>query len=103
MGTTTGITQGLPTIVSKLDDEVNYLEGCVNDHGNIIGTYIHGIFDDADFTRALINSLRENKGLDKVENTISSFDDFKNNEYDKLANILRESLDIEKIYEIING
>ncbi|MFR8871694.1 cobyric acid synthase [Paraclostridium sordellii] len=103
MGTTTGITKGLNTIVRKLDDEVNYLEGCVNDHGNIIGTYIHGIFDDADFTRALINSLRENKGLDKVENTISSFDDFKNNEYDKLANILRESLDIEKIYEIING
>lgn len=67
---------------------------------NLIGTYIHGIFDNDEFTNHILNYVRDKKGLDTVESNFS-FSDYKNREYDKLADILRENLDIAKIYEII--
>lgn len=89
-------------INKKLDEQVNYLEGSVNEEGNVIGTYIHGIFDEIDFTRTLLNNIREIKGLEKINSNVTSFDEFKQNEYDKLADLLREHLDIKKIYEIMS-
>lgn len=103
MGITKGIKKPLNTIVKKLDEDVYYTEGCVNEEGNVVGTYLHGIFDNSEFTRSLLNSMRELKGLEKVDRSINSFEEFKNKEYDKLADILRQALDIDKIYEIING
>ena len=73
----------------------------INKNGNVVGTYIHGIFDEIDFTRELLNSIREEKGLEKLQSNVTSFDEFKQNEYDKLADLLRENLDIQKIYEIM--
>ncbi|MGL6106613.1 cobyric acid synthase [Romboutsia sp.] len=92
----------LNTINKKLDEEVNYTEGSVNKDGNVVGTYIHGIFDDIDFTRTILNNIRTQKGLSKLDSSVTSFDEFKQNEYDKLADLLREHLDIEKIYEIMS-
>lgn len=92
----------LNTITKRLDKDVNYSEGSVNKEGNVVGTYLHGIFDDIEFTRELINNIREVKGLDRIESSVKSFSDFKDKEYDKLADLLREHLDIEKIYEIMS-
>ena len=74
------------------------LKGAVK--GNIVGTYIHGIFDNSKFTSHFLNEVRKRKGLDKKEENFS-FSEYKNKEYDKLAQILRENVNIEKIYEII--
>ncbi|RDY25798.1 cobyric acid synthase [Romboutsia weinsteinii] len=93
----------LDTINKKLNEDVDYTEGSVNNQCNVVGTYIHGIFDDIDFTRTILNNIREMKGLEKLESKVISFDEFKDKEYDKLANFLREHLDLEKIYEIMNG
>lgn len=92
----------LNTITKKLDEQVNYEEGSVNQEGNVVGTYLHGIFDDVDFTRALLNNIREAKGLEKVKSSVASFEEFKQKEYDRLAEVLREHLDIEKIYKIMD-
>ena len=78
------------------------LIGCTNLEGNVVGTYLHGIFDDINFTRTLLNTIREKKGLNPITSEVESFEEFKNKEYDKLADMLRENLDIGKIYEIIN-
>ncbi|MGG2469288.1 cobyric acid synthase [Paraclostridium bifermentans] len=103
MGETDIKGKSLLTITKKLEDNVSYQEGCINEEGNVVGTYIHGIFDDASFTREILNSIRKSKGLEENQISITSFEEFKNKEYDKLAKILRECLDMEKIYEIING
>ncbi len=92
----------LNLINKQLDEKVSYLEGSVNNEGNVVGTYLHGIFDEIDFTRELLNNIRINKGLEKTDSTVNSFEEFKQGEYDKLADLLREHLDIEKIYEILN-
>ena len=74
------------------------LKGAVK--GNIAGTYIHGIFDNSEFTNHFLNEVRKLKGFDRIDDNFS-YSDYKNREYDKLAEVLRENLDIKKIYEIM--
>jgi adenosylcobyric acid synthase len=78
--------------------------GCINGafKDNIIGTYIHGIFDNSDFTRKFLNNIRKSKGLDEIKDSIN-FQEFKEREFDKLADIVRENLDMEKLYKILEG
>lgn len=74
------------------------LKGMAKD--NIIGTYIHGIFDNSEFTSHILNKVRERKGLDRINENFS-FAEYKDREYDKLAQVLRENLDIGAIYRIM--
>ncbi len=74
------------------------LKGMAKD--NIIGTYIHGIFDNSEFTSHILNKVRERKGLDRINENFS-FAEYKDREYDKLAQILRENLDMRAIYGIM--
>ena len=89
-------SEEINTVDCIFDDEM--LKGAVKD--NIIGTYIHGIFDNSEFTNYFLNKVRKLKGLDNIEENFS-FSEYKNREYDKLAQVLRENLDMEKIYEIM--
>ena len=83
----------------KSEDENNAaLKGVIK--RNIIGTYIHGIFDNSEFTNHFLNTVRKQKGIDEIKENFS-FSEYKNREYDKLAKVLRENLDIDKIYEIM--
>ncbi|MGM0378109.1 MAG: cobyric acid synthase [Bacillota bacterium] len=91
-------------ITEKLNEKISQLDGATNLEETVFGTYIHGIFDSTKFTRNFINSIRQDKGLEKYDKKdIDSFDEFKEKEYDKLADILRNSLDIEKIKGIIEN
>jgi len=88
-------------IQSRLGESVDVWDGAVNPDGNVMGTYIHGVFDDVKFCRTYLNAIRASKGLEALESDINSFDDFKENEYNKLADIMREHLDMDQIYKII--
>ena len=90
------------TVKQKLEQKVNYQVGSVNKECNVFGTYLHGIFDDIDFTRTVLNNIRKMKNLEPIESNVKSFKEFKNQQYDKLADYLREHLDMEKIYEIMS-
>ena len=68
---------------------------------NIFGTYIHGIFDNEEFTRRFLNNIRVKKGLLPLEDKFS-FAEFKEKEYNKLAELLRNNIDISSIYEIMD-
>ncbi|MDI6785709.1 MAG: cobyric acid synthase [bacterium] len=76
----------------------SYEEGSISKDGTIIGTYIHGIFENNEFRNKFINYLRRKKNI--KEKDVAYFN--KDLEYDKLAKLLRNSLDIPKIYEILN-
>ncbi len=67
---------------------------------NIIGTYIHGIFDTPKFTRKLLNKVRIKKGLEPIFDYMN-IETFKEKEYKRLAKIMRSHLDMEKIYSIL--
>ena len=68
-------------------------------NGKIWGTYLHGIFDADDFRQWFLNQLRKNKGL-PVSNKPSLIYDI-DTYLDRLADVLRESLDIKQIKTII--
>lgn len=90
-------SQPLFKITKRDDTGVEIEDGAVNTAGNILGTYIHGIFDNDNFRNLFLNTLREKKSLPK--RAPSRID--KEAEFDKLENLMRSHLDIKKIYEII--
>ncbi len=79
-------------------------EGAVNEKGNVFGTYLHGIFDNLAWTRQLLNVLRRRRGLpEKKGPQYANYRDFKEKEYDFLADTVRRNLDLEQVYRIVRG
>ncbi|MCY6356312.1 cobyric acid synthase [Clostridium sp. ZS2-4] len=88
------------TIKDKNGQEVNYSDGAVNEKGNVMGTYIHGVFDGMEFREYITNILREKKGLPSKK--AIPYESLREAELDKLADLVRESLDMDNIYKIID-
>ena len=63
-----------------------------------MGTYVHGILDNASFVDFLLQPFAE-----KLSQTKASFDyqAFKEEQYDKLANHVRQHVDMQRIYKIL--
>lgn len=74
------------------------LDGCCKD--NIWGTYLHGFFDAASCREAVLNALCRRKGV-SLENTDFDWRAYKERQYDQLAQAIRENLDMEQIYRIL--
>ena len=79
------------------------VDGVCNRQGNVLGSYIHGLFDQGQFWHAIINHIRAEKGLGAQNGIIESMDDFREREFDRLAAVVRASLDMESVYRIIRG
>jgi adenosylcobyric acid synthase len=90
------------TILVRSGEKVFFPDGAVNRDGLVFGTYIHGIFDSDSFRRHLINTLRRRKGLDPLSssNTLPVHEQ-RERDFDKLAAVVRSSLDMEKIYSLL--
>ena len=67
---------------------------------NVMGTYIHGIFDNDDFRRQIINAIRIKKSLNPIPNTRNVRAEKQRN-YERLAKIVRENLNMELLNSII--
>lgn len=68
--------------------------------GNVWGTYVHGIFDNDQFRRELINSLRKTRGL-RESDRIIDFSQERDQALDRWAEVLRENLDMNYIAGLI--
>ena len=78
-----------------------FKEGAISEDGKVWGTYLHGLFDNDNLRRSLVNYLREKKGLSLLmDDQISSVQKRKQ-AYQKFADHVRENLEIKQIYEII--
>ena len=73
--------------------------GC--QYQNAAGSYVHGIFDSEQMQKPLRQLLCQRKGLSVK--SVSWVDEklYKEQQYDKLAEGLRESMDMAKIYQIL--
>lgn len=98
MGQTEFIGESLKPFI--LTDQGTF-DGAVNETGNIMGTYFHGIFDNDSFRSGLLNQLRKQKGLALSKGSVNTFETFKQSEYDRLAEHVEKHLDMEKIMEIM--
>lgn len=68
---------------------------------NVYGTYIHGVFDKGSIASALVKAMAGEKGIDLNSQNCMDYTAFKQKQYDKLADILAEYLDMEEIYGML--
>ncbi len=89
-------TGTLPPFCRLTDGTV---DGAVQD--GVFGTYLHGLFDSGELTTAMADWLLERKGLDKSAVALESHQDYQDRQIDILADAVRQSLDMDAIYNIM--
>lgn len=67
--------------------------------GSVYGSYVHGIFDNT--ARIIISALYKRKGVAYNEAAVSDRRAYKEAQYNILADAVRQSVDMKRIYEII--
>lgn len=99
---------GLRIVSANLDGyEIHSGESNLNGQkiiaaGNVFGTYVHGIFDNDDFRRQFLNAVRRKKGLDPLNSTRNVRAEKQQN-YDRLARIVRDSLNMDLLEKILEA
>ena len=88
--------QGYEIHMGSQEKEANIIN-----EGNVYGTYIHGVFDKEGVAKALVSALLEAKGLDFSDVKAFDIDEYKQSQYDILADGLRKSLNLDIIYDMI--
>ncbi|WP_049678545.1 cobyric acid synthase [Yersinia mollaretii] len=78
-------------------------DGAVNRDGNVLGSYIHGLFDSHHFTRSLLDNLRQRKGLAAFDGVTINYAEHKQQQFDLLAEQMRQHIDIERIYQLMTA
>ena len=97
-----GRTENLGGCRETIRLEDGRTDGLCDPEGLVFGTYLHGIFDTGEAASALVGRLMEKKGIERGS---WSFDpeEHKRQEYDKLADLIRNSLNMDRIYEILEA
>ena len=75
-------------------------DGAVSNDGRVYGSYLHGVFDQPDFRNLILNKLRMKKGLPlKARASGINLDA----EFEKLADLVENNLDMKWLDKIIFG
>ena len=101
MGRTYGENTSIPFKIIERSDEATtreaVLDGSINYDGNVFGTYIHGLFHNVELRQSI---LRQVASMNGIELDLSGQQMVLDQEYDKLADWVRSSLDMDLIYSI---
>lgn len=84
-------------VESESDDEKRVIISA----GNVYGTYVHGIFDAGYIAYELVHHLARKKGVELTSEAYEDYRSYKELQYDKLADTLRDSMDMDIIYDIM--
>ena len=87
------------TGIRTMQEEGARMEGCVQ--GSVCGTYLHGFFDSAEISGKLVELLMRRKGLQVEDLKVLDFKAYKEEQYDQLAKMIREHLDMDAVYRIL--
>lgn len=69
---------------------------------NVYGTYIHGLFEKKEISGAIIEALKMKKGYIRSEDTMyCDYNDYRNKQYDIIADELERAIDFDKLNKII--
>jgi adenosylcobyric acid synthase len=88
--------------ISDTNTGTHKQDGCFLD--SVYGTYVHGFFDAGDIALKLVKSLCAARGIEYTAPDAgpeTNFRAYKERQYDTLADLLRGSVDIKKIYSIL--
>ena len=98
MGETRPLAEAHVQPLFRLDDGRE--DGCFVD-GHCMGTYVHGILDNPSFVDFLLEPFAGKLAAERV----ATFDyaAFKEQQYDRLADHVRQYVDVERLYAILRG
>lgn len=96
MGATTNLGGAVPMI--ELSD--GRTDAYMTPDGRIWGSYLHGIFDNEELVFGLVHDIMREKGINPGENHLSVAE-YKEIQYNKLADLIRNHLDMDRIYRIL--
>ncbi|MCY9759052.1 cobyric acid synthase [Paenibacillus alvei] len=75
-------------------------DGCVTASGQVLGTYLHGVFHNDEFRRGWLNRLRQVKGMEHLP-TALNYNAKREEAFDRLADLVRNSLNMDALYQIL--
>lgn len=101
MGRTVGEGFAAPFRIEDRADaavtEADSMEGAIDSSGSVMGTYIHGLFHNGGLRDAMLRELARRKGV-TLPDASSELDS--DREFDKLADWVRSSVDMDLVYRI---
>ena len=74
-------------------------DGSIDEEGLVIGTYLHGLFENGNIRNALMKYLYEKKGLEYELEEVMTED----GAYEELARVVEQHIDMDKLYEIVGA
>lgn len=77
-------------------------DGILQNQGNIYGSYLHGIFDADGIADTILHALCGKKGVSFEALNAYDASDYKEQQYDILADAVRGGLDMELVYKVLN-
>lgn len=108
---TGGVISGLVGMYEKLNSipyngyEIHMgrsgLDSAIIQNGSVLASYVHGIFDNG-LDEAIINIAAQKKGIDIDTGTFDR-EAYRQAQYDRLAQDVRQALDMDYIYRIMNA
>ncbi len=99
MGRTTFNTT-YPSLFTSPDDENSMNFGIINQGGTVLGTYLHGFLDNNLFRQALLCYIREQRNVNTPSKPFD-FTQFRQNELDRLSDLLTDSVNMKEVSKII--
>ncbi|UYG01301.1 MULTISPECIES: cobyric acid synthase [unclassified Halomonas] len=91
-----GVSHGA-ALERALFDLGSHLDGAISEDGQVLGTYLHGVFDGAEACQALLARL----GL--ASSSVVDYSAHRERELERLADTLEAHLDIERILDILEN
>jgi adenosylcobyric acid synthase len=85
-------------LLQRNGQAVDALDGAISPNGNVLGTMLHGLFENAGLRQSLLAELRQRRGLAEPKGSALPSRDA---EYDRLAAAVRASLDLGLLRQII--
>ena len=73
----------------------------VESNGNVYGTYVHGFFDKGEIAYEIVRALADKKGVSISATNGKDYMTIKEQEFDRLASVLRENMDIDAVYKML--
>jgi adenosylcobyric acid synthase len=74
-------------------------DGALSPSHRVWGTYLHGVFDSDGFRSSFLDHILKRKG--GVISSGTSYESLKQEGFDKLASIVRSSIDMKAVYDIL--
>lgn len=98
-----GISKIGKKVIPFIKDTDGVIIGVCNEEKTIAGTYLHGMFDSEEFINSFVHGLKVSSGISISEDElIEKVSEYKEKEYDRLAKIFEENIDIKRIETILN-